>query len=212
MHRPDRPTLNPPGAAPAPRRTYRSSSLLDASVLALLGQCEKPATAYELAERSRESSTPLSPMQAYRVLGRLVDRGSVRRIELLSAYVLAPDAPTGFRVCRNCGQCEPFLINNFAQIVHQLQIVMSFVVTRSVFEVTGTCHQCLVHNLGANGRHDRITRRRPILPLMIGACLASAETPVEAEGSHRPMLLAGSPVREAVGHETRPDRYDLLGA
>jgi Fur family transcriptional regulator, zinc uptake regulator len=184
MPLPDRPKSNLPEGVAEPRMTHRRPAALDASVLSLLRQCTKPVTAYGLAERSQASPVPLSPMQAYRVLDRLMEQGLVRRVELLSAYTLDGDMATGFMVCRHCDRCESFPVPRYAQIIERLQSASGFAVSRSVFEMSGTCQRCLDAKEGKKERTVRHPRRR-MLSLIIGAGLITVEAPADAESSRR---------------------------
>jgi Fur family zinc uptake transcriptional regulator len=61
--------------------------------------------AYELLECLREEGIN-APMTVYRALGRLAERGLVRKIESLNAYYALPSGAEGgcaaFLICRHC--------------------------------------------------------------------------------------------------------------
>ena len=139
-------------------RPYRRAPLLDALVMAMLDESNHPLTAYEICHRSVAHRTPLTIAQTYRVLKRLVERGTVQRIELLSAYVATHGVAHGFAVCTRCGAITTFPVSDILPAIASLCRAAGFTPTQPAIEVAGTCADCLPY--GAEGRPSDV-RRKP---------------------------------------------------
>ncbi len=90
----------------------------DSQVLNALGGSPRPLSAYEILDRAR-GETLKAPVQVYRSLQKLEERGFVHRIEALSAFVACADHAhehdhsscdhrPGFVICRDCGSVREF--------------------------------------------------------------------------------------------------------
>jgi len=89
-----------PLAPPCATRLTRN----DQKVLALLHKVERPLKAYEILERLRDQGIN-APMTVYRSLGRLSERGIVRKIESINAYFALPEGDEAFGAFLLCSTC-----------------------------------------------------------------------------------------------------------
>ena len=124
------------------RRHHRPPALLDRLVASVLEQSNRPLSAYDIVRLGRDRQCPLLPAQVYRVLARLVRRGRVHRIELLSAYLLAAGDRQGYMVCRRCQAVESFAVSCLADQIDRLCADRGFSTTRAIMEVSGLCAEC----------------------------------------------------------------------
>ncbi len=124
------------------RRAYRPSAKLDAIVLGLLEESERPLSAYEIANICSRRGTSLTAVQAYRVLDRLIARHTVARIELLSAYLTVSDDENGYLVCQHCRTVSAFPFSELVAPVNRVCDISGFRASRSVVEVAGKCAKC----------------------------------------------------------------------
>ncbi|WP_211151946.1 hypothetical protein [Novosphingobium sp. HR1a] len=102
-----------------------------------------PYSAYEITRVAAQQGSPLSAMQAYRVLVRLIDRGQVMRIETLNAYALAPGVGSGFVVCRRCRTARTIILPNREPDMRALCGAIGFSLSAMVVEASGLCEPCL---------------------------------------------------------------------
>lgn len=99
---------NPNGANLASDRLPRAERLTpnDRLVLTTLEQQNRPMKAYDLLACLKDQGIN-APMTVYRALGRLCDRGRVRKIESTNAYFAIPEPKKGevgaFLLCQRCG-------------------------------------------------------------------------------------------------------------
>ena len=92
----------------------------DRSVLGALGDSSKPLSAYDILDRAR-SDTLKAPVQVYRALEKLEEKGLVHRIEALNAFVACADHEhpghrPGFVICRDCRSVREFEDERVAQV------------------------------------------------------------------------------------------------
>jgi Fur family zinc uptake transcriptional regulator len=124
----------------------------DRSVLKVLDRSPRPISAYDILERSRALK---APVQVYRALGKLQDRGLVHRIEALNAFVACSahseqcDARDhrhtghrpGFVICRNCGAVREFSDRRMADTAADAA-GPDFTVELVSMEIYGRCADC----------------------------------------------------------------------
>lgn len=139
---PDSPCGTSDEAAPRSRRSHRSPASLDKLVEALLEDSNAALSAYDIVRQARDRQVPLQPAQAYRVLARLVRRRRALRIELLSAYVLAPEEDRGVMVCSRCQAIQTFPIAMLVEEIEHHCSDRGFSTTRAVLELSGLCEEC----------------------------------------------------------------------
>lgn len=120
----------------------RRPETLEWLVLDLLRRAGEPLTAHQLIACGKDDDFNLTPIQVYRVLGRLVARNAVQRIELLSAYLPIEGVPGGFVVCRCCFAVTLVPISTLAEAIAGLCQELQFSNERAVVEVMGLCSTC----------------------------------------------------------------------
>jgi Fur family transcriptional regulator, zinc uptake regulator len=105
-----------------------------------------PMTAYEILEAVRNDGIA-APPTVYRALSRLIEKGTVHRLESMNAYVVCSDhghgdAPAVFTICRDCGHVDELAE---AGLVRQLQANATrhgFHVETGTIELRGRCSCC----------------------------------------------------------------------
>lgn len=127
---------------PKSRQPYRTAGVLDAMVTALLTESNQPLTAYDIARRSSEKGSRITPMQVYRVLGRLDAEGRIQRVELLSAWLPRRGNQQGFMICRSCRSAQTFPLGGLQAAIQRLCVVTGFLPSRQIFETWGLCAEC----------------------------------------------------------------------
>lgn len=177
-----------------PPRPYRPAAILDAMVMTLLIESNQPLTAYDIARRSGEKGSRITPAQVYRVLDRLEADRRVQRVELLSAWLPWRDGRHGFMICRECRAVQTLPIGALQATVQRLCRTMGFSPSREVFETWGLCAECDSRRAAAN-RSDRTGKehRMPngmkgMLALMATAGAMLAIVPADA-AERRPGVL-----------------------
>lgn len=169
---------------PSERRPYRRSAILDARVMALLEQSNRPLTAYEIAERSSAQGSPITAAQVYRVLDRLVNSNKVHRIELLAAYLPACGERCGFLICRRCRSVQRFSASALWEAADGLCRAAGFSPSRSIVEAAGFCADCAKREEAdlkpAAKRKDEVMRTKGLLSLMTALAAMIAAAPADA--------------------------------
>jgi Fur family transcriptional regulator, zinc uptake regulator len=126
----------------------------DQSVLSALGQAEKPLSAYDILDRARSEALK-APVQVYRALEKLEDRGLVHRIEALNAFVACSEHDEacrghehrhaahrpGFVICRDCGTVREFEEERVSGIAEKAA-GKGFAIELVSLEVYGRCAAC----------------------------------------------------------------------
>ena len=108
-----------------------------------------PLGAYDIARLSRQNGSPLAPNQVYRILDRLIDRGQVWRVELLSAYMPAQEGLGALAVCKECRTATSFDAGNTGSDLVELCHANGFAPAASIIEVSGLCPECSARRGGA---------------------------------------------------------------
>lgn len=179
------------------RRPYRSPAVLDALVMTLLAESNQPLSAYDLARRSSDNGSRVTPAQIYRVLDRLETDSKIQRIELLSAWLPKRDGQQGFMVCRGCRSVEAFQIGAVQATVQRLCRAIGFSPTRSVFESWGLCAECdrqrAEQRPRETGREQKMRiRMKSLLALMMAAGSTMAIAPADAADRRAGVLYDGA--------------------
>lgn len=180
-----------PASEPHTRRVHRSPEMLDDYVVAMLGAANRPLGAYEIAQKSRQSGSPLAPNQVYRIVDRLMARGTVQRIELLSAYVLTDGERHGFMVCRSCQAVESFAMDDLRDAITPLCESHGFEPETSIVEISGQCRECTDQAPAAQRR--KIGGGMQLLLVFLATAGATDfVTPGDAEAREAVSILVGS--------------------
>ncbi|MBE7184124.1 MAG: transcriptional repressor [Methylobacterium mesophilicum] len=120
-------------------------------VLGALSGASGPLSAYDILDRLRTAGLR-SPLQIYRALGPLVERGRVHRLESLNAFVACAHdhahghhshAPVVFAICETCGQVDEFADETVAARLRGWAEDHGFKTAKTVVELRGTCAGCL---------------------------------------------------------------------
>jgi Fur family zinc uptake transcriptional regulator len=118
-----------------------------ASVFKALASFEKPASAYDIAEKvSQAQGRRVAANSVYRILDLFVAANLARRVESANAYI-ANDHPDClhdciFLICDNCGQTTHIDDDKLASGVRTAAIKAGFSPDRPVIEVRGRCGNC----------------------------------------------------------------------
>jgi len=116
-------------------------------VFAALVECDRPASAYDLAETvSTLRGKRVAPNSVYRILDLFVRTNLARRVESANAYIA--NAHPGcrhdciFLICDNCGQAVHIDNDQLTGSLVAAARDAGFADVRPVIEVRGTCADC----------------------------------------------------------------------
>ena len=135
-------TLTPACKDPPVDRSRNESLVYD-----FLEDAGKPASAYEILDALRDEGLR-APLQVYRALSKLIDSGSVHRIESLNAFVAcrhhgcSGDEVSIFMLCERCDNVTEAVDTATAAALVSLCAARSFSATRQMIEITGICEAC----------------------------------------------------------------------
>ena len=117
------------------------------AVFAALASFERPASAYDIAEKvSQNEGRRVAANSVYRILDLFVGANLARRVESANAYV-ANDHPDClhdciFLICDTCGQATHIDDDRITGGVREAAKAAGFAPQRPVIEVRGTCGEC----------------------------------------------------------------------
>ena len=118
-----------------------------AAVFDALASFDKPASAYDIAEKvSQNEGRRVTANSVYRILDLFVGANLARRVESANAYI-ANDHPDClhdciFLICDQCGQTTHLDDDKLASGVRAAARQAGFSPDRPVIEVRGTCEEC----------------------------------------------------------------------
>lgn len=118
-----------------------------ASVFDALASFDKPASAYDIADKvSRDQGRRVAANSVYRILDLFVGANLARRVESANAYV-ANDHPGClhdciFLICDACGQTTHIDNDSLSGGVRAAAEKAGFAPERPVIEVRGKCGEC----------------------------------------------------------------------
>ncbi len=121
-----------------------------ASVFDALAGFDKPASAYDIAERvSKTQGRRVAANSVYRILDLFVGANLARRVESANAYV-ANQHPAClhdciFLICDSCGQAVHIDDDSVTSGVRAAAKGAGFTAPRPLIEVRGTCGECGTH-------------------------------------------------------------------
>ena len=116
-------------------------------MLGVLSAAQGPLGAYDILDRLRPEGLR-SPLQVYRALAPLMERGRVHRLESLNSFVACAHphghshAVTAFAICNGCGQVDEFPDEVIGGRLHGWASEHSFKPARISVEMRGTCATC----------------------------------------------------------------------
>ena len=118
-----------------------------AAVFEALASFDKPASAYDIADKvSKSEGRRIAANSVYRILDLFVGANVARRVESANAYI-ANDHPGClhdciFLICDQCGQTTPLDDDKLSGGVRAAATQAGFAPDRPVIEVRGTCEDC----------------------------------------------------------------------
>jgi Fur family zinc uptake transcriptional regulator len=116
-------------------------------VLGALAHSETPLSAYDLLDRLRVDGLR-APLQVYRALEKLTERGLAHRLESLNAFVVCADAKchrTGtiaFAICDKCGNVDEFADEAVDLRLEAWRKRAKFATRQTTIELRGLCANC----------------------------------------------------------------------
>ena len=118
-----------------------------AAVFEALAGFDRPASAYDIADRvSQSEGRRVAANSVYRILDLFVGANLARRVESANAYVANqhPDCLHDciFLICDTCGQTVHIDDDSLSGGVRQAAKSAGFTAPRPVIEVRGTCGEC----------------------------------------------------------------------
>jgi Fur family transcriptional regulator, zinc uptake regulator len=126
----------------APALTKNQQLVFDA-----LSQTAQPMSAYSILDKLREAGLR-APLQVYRALEKLVENGSVHRLESLNAFVACAhkhchdNCASAFAICEKCGSVTEFSDDAVMERLRGWSGRAKFAPSRMVVEVRGVCAAC----------------------------------------------------------------------
>ena len=118
-----------------------------AAVFEALAGFERPASAYDIADKvSQSQGRRVAANSVYRILDLFVGANLARRVESANAYI-ANDHPGClhdciFLICDNCGQAQHIDDDSLGGGVRAAARKAGFSPDRPVIEVRGRCGEC----------------------------------------------------------------------
>lgn len=116
-------------------------------VLGTLAHSSGPLSAYDILDRLRGEGLR-APLQVYRALEKLTERGLAHRLESLNAFVCCADehcheqGTIGFAICDRCGRVEEFAERTVERKLQSWSATAGFTPERMTIELRGVCRDC----------------------------------------------------------------------
>src|SRR5690606_14551786 len=116
-------------------------------VLGTLAHSEAPLSAYDILDRVRAAGIR-APLQVYRALEKLTQRGLAHRVESLNAFVCCADAhchaggSIAFAICEKCGRVDEFAEASVERRLREWSRAAEFTPSRMTIELRGVCKGC----------------------------------------------------------------------
>jgi Fur family zinc uptake transcriptional regulator len=118
-----------------------------ADIFAVLAAEEKPASAYDIADKvSQRRGKRVAPNSVYRILDLFVTNNIAQRVESANAFIA--NAHPGcmhdciFLVCKSCGEATHIDDDALTGQVRGIAQKQGFTTDRRIIEVLGTCGKC----------------------------------------------------------------------
>ena len=116
-------------------------------VLNALSRAGGPLSAYTILDQLRGEGFR-APLQVYRALEKLLERGLVHRLESLNAFVACAHdhdhahGLTAFAICEKCGQVSEFSDEVVEERLKDWAGKSGFHATKTTIEIRGDCANC----------------------------------------------------------------------
>ena len=116
-------------------------------VYQLLCDADRPLGANNILDALRDKGIR-APLQVYRALARLVERGAVHRIESVNGFVACQLNDCGgsevsiFMLCTQCERAHEFTDTSIDSRLQSLGTDLGFQAAQKVIEITGLCANC----------------------------------------------------------------------
>jgi len=126
-----------------PQKLTRNQAL----VLDTLEKAGQPLTAYTILDRLRGEGLR-APLQVYRALDKLLEAGSVHRLESINSFVACAHphphdhGNAAFAICEACGRVDEFSDETVQSRLADWSSRNGFAITRTTIEIRGTCAAC----------------------------------------------------------------------
>lgn len=130
----------------AAKLTKNQSYVFDA-----LNGADCPMSAYDILDEVRDKGVK-APLQVYRALEHLMERGFVHKLESQNAFVAcrhpscdadeAAHKSVAFMICEKCGQVREISDTTLAERLQDLAGAAKFALDQSVIELRGRCMRC----------------------------------------------------------------------
>lgn len=117
-------------------------------VFSALDQSSGPLTAYAILDELREEGFK-APLQVYRALEKLVEKGLVHRLESLNAFVACRHPSccshqwAAFAICESCGDVKEFSPDKAMDLLKGWAEDGGFKLAKTTVELRGQCKSCL---------------------------------------------------------------------
>jgi Fur family zinc uptake transcriptional regulator len=134
-------------AAETMEKSGEQWTAMRAAVFDALASFEKPASAYDIADKvSKNQGRRVAANSVYRILDLFVGANLARRVESANAYI-ANDHPDClhdciFLICDTCGQTTHIDDDRLSGGVRAAAVQAGFAPDRPVIEVRGRCGDC----------------------------------------------------------------------
>jgi Fur family transcriptional regulator, zinc uptake regulator len=120
-----------------------------ALVLEELRKAAAPLTAYTLLDRLRDHGFR-APLQVYRALDKLLQRGEIHKIESINAFMTCTHdhheghhhGVAAFAICETCGQVDEFADQAIDERLSSWMKSTGFHANKSAIELRGECAAC----------------------------------------------------------------------
>jgi Fur family transcriptional regulator, zinc uptake regulator len=116
-------------------------------VFGALSEAGQPMSAYSILDSLRGEGLR-APLQVYRALDKLVEIGSVHRLESLNAFVACAhkhcheNCASAFAICEKCGSVTEFSDDAVMERLRGWSGKAKFAPSKMVVEVRGVCAAC----------------------------------------------------------------------
>ena len=116
-------------------------------VMEVLNSAGGPLRAYAILDQLRGKGFR-APLQVYRALDKLSERGMVHRIESINAFIACrhnsnkSHGTVAFTICDTCGEVVEILDEVFHEGLNNLAETIGFTQKKSMIELIGHCKRC----------------------------------------------------------------------